>query len=244
MMGAAVLATKSAVRSGAGLVTCHVPHTGYNIIQSTVPEALVSIDESDLMFTGINQLEKYSAVAVGPGINTKTNTKRGLLWLIENVHVPLVIDADGLNILSENKEWLEKLPENTILTPHLKEFDRLTEPHSANYKRFLRLIDLAKKYKLIIVLKGANTCICNSNGTAWFNTTGNPGMAKGGSGDILTGMIVSLLAQGYSPLEASKLAVYIHGLAGDLALKKKGFHALIPTDIIDKLGKAFKKIEN
>jgi hydroxyethylthiazole kinase-like uncharacterized protein yjeF len=243
MMGAAVLATKSAIRSGAGLVTCHVPHLGYNIIQSSVPEALVSIDESDLMYTGINELEKFSAVAIGPGTNTKTNTKRGLLWLIENIKVPLVIDADGLNILSNNKEWLSQLPENTIITPHPKEFDRLTENHITHYQRFLSAVEFSKKYKLIVILKGANTSICNHDGTVWFNTTGNPGMAKGGSGDILTGMIVSLLAQGFSPLSASKVAVFVHGLAGDLALKKIGYHSMTASDIINKLGKAFKKIE-
>lgn len=243
MMGAAVLAAKAAIRSGAGLVTCHVPHLGYDIIQSSVPEALVSIDESDLMFTGISQLEKYSAVAVGPGINTKTNTKRALLWLIENCKVPLIIDADGLNILSENKEWLSKLPENTILTPHPKEFDRLTKNHTTHYHRFFAAKELSEKYKLIVILKGANTCICSPDGMSWFNTTGNPGMAKGGSGDILTGIIVSLLAQGYPPPEASKIAVFVHGLAGDLVLNKRGYHATSPTDIINKLGKALKKIE-
>jgi ADP-dependent NAD(P)H-hydrate dehydratase / NAD(P)H-hydrate epimerase len=243
MMGAAVLATKSAIRSGAGLVTCHVPHLGYQIIQSSVPEALVSIDESDLMFTGINQLEKYSAVAIGPGINTKLNTRRGLNWLIDNCNVPLVIDADALNILSENKDWLARLPENTIITPHPKEFDRLTETHSTHFSRFKHAVEFSKQYKIIVVLKGANTSICSPDGMVWFNSTGNPGMAKGGSGDILTGIIVSLLAQGYLPQEAAKIAVFIHGLAGDMALKNKGYHALTPSDIIEKLGKAFKKIE-
>jgi hydroxyethylthiazole kinase-like uncharacterized protein yjeF len=243
MMGAAVLATKSAIRSGAGLVTCHVPHLGYQIVQSSVPEALVSIDESDLMFTGINQLEKYSAVAIGPGINTKLNTRRGINWLIDNCNVPLVIDADALNILSENKDWLARLPENTIITPHPKEFDRLTETHSTHFSRLKHAIEFSKQYKIIVVLKGANTSICHPDGMVWFNSTGNAGMAKGGSGDILTGIIVSLLAQGYLPQDAAKIAVFIHGLAGDMALKNKGYHALTPSDIIEKLGRAFKKIE-
>ncbi|MBN2485942.1 MAG: NAD(P)H-hydrate dehydratase [Bacteroidales bacterium] len=243
MMGAAVLAAKAAIRSGAGLVTCHVPHSGHTILQSSVPEAIVSIDESDLMFTGVSNLEKYKAVAIGPGINTKTNTRKALLWVIENTRVPLVIDADGLNILSENPNWLSKLPENTIFTPHPKEFDRLTQSHTTHYQRHKSAMEFARKHKLTLVLKGANTCIYTPDGTCWFNTTGNPGMAKGGSGDILTGIIVSLLAMGHSTIDAAKIAVFTHGMAGDLAATKKGQTAMAPSDIIKKLGKAFKKIE-
>lgn len=243
MMGAAVLAVKSAVSGGAGLVTAHIPRLGYGIMQTSVPESLISLDESDLMFTEVNHLEKYSAIAIGPGINTKTNTVRGLKQLLEKTTIPIVIDADALNILSENKEWLEKLPNNTIITPHPGEFDRLTQKHSSHSERVKTQIVFAQNYQLIVVLKGAHTSIVLPTGELWFNTTGNPGMATGGSGDILTGMLCAFIAQGYTTAEASKLAVYVHGLAGDLACKKQGYHALCASDIIKKLGKALKKLE-
>lgn len=243
MMGAAVLACKAAVRSGAGLVTAHVPRLGYEIIQNAIPEVIVSIDESDLMFTGVNNLVNYTAICIGPGINKKTNTSRAVIDLLEEINIPLLIDADGLNILSEHKDWLDKLPEGTILTPHPREFDRLTKRHDSHYARFVTQKEFALKHNVIVVLKGAHTSIATPEGEVWFNTTGNPGMAKGGSGDVLSGIITSLLAQHYSPIDAALIGVYIHGLAGDIALKSQGFHALSPSDIISKLGKAFKKIE-
>lgn len=243
MMGAAVLALRAAVKGGAGLVTAHVPRMGYNIVQTTVPECLVSLDESELMFTDVLSVDSYSAIAVGPAINTKTNTVRGLKALINNCHVPLVIDADALNILSENKDWLKKMPEKTIVTPHPGEFDRLTKKHSTHYERVLTQIDFAKTNRLVVILKGAHTTVALPNGDVWFNKTGNAGMATGGSGDILTGLLCSLLAQGYDVKDAALLAVYAHGLAGDLALKKVGYHALIASDIIDNLGRAFIKLE-
>ncbi len=243
MMGAAVLASQAAMRSGVGLVTTHVPRLGYQIIQNSVPEAIVSIDESDLMFTSVNNLEKYSALCIGPGINKKTNTSRAVIDLLEKDNIPLLIDADGLNILSEHKEWLDKLPVGTILTPHPREFDRLTKVHDSHYARFVTQQEFALKHNVIVVLKGAHTSIATPEGEVWFNTTGNPGMAKGGSGDVLSGIIASLLAQHYTPIDAALIGVYIHGLAGDMALKSQGFHALTPSDIICNLGKAFKKIE-
>jgi NAD(P)H-hydrate epimerase len=243
MMGASVLATRAAVASGAGLVTAHIPRYGYEIIQSSVPESLISLDESDLIFTEVNHLDNYSSIAIGPGLNTKTNTVRALYSLIQRVVVPLVIDADGINILADNPDWLKELPENTILTPHPGEFDRLTQKHNSHFERVLSQIELAKKLKVIIVLKGAHTSICDAEGNVWFNTTGNPSMARGGCGDVLTGIIASLLAQGYEPMNAVKIGVFVHGLAGDYTLKRKGFHASTPSDLITNLGKAFKKIE-
>ena len=243
MMGAAVLASRAAVKSGAGLVTTHIPRLGYEIIQSSVPEALTSIDESDLIFTGINHLNNYTAIAIGPGLNTKVNTVKALKEVITNTKVPLVIDADALNILSKNRELIDILPENSILTPHPKEFDRLTMKHKSNYERFVTQLEFSKKHKLVIALKGAHTCISSPKGDVWFNSTGNPGMATGGSGDVLAGIIVSLLAQGYKAYRSAIAGVYLHGLAGDIALKSEGYNALSPSDIINKLGKAFKKIE-
>ncbi|MBN1116342.1 MAG: NAD(P)H-hydrate dehydratase [Bacteroidales bacterium] len=243
MMGAAVLAVKSAVHSGAGLVTAHIPRLGYEIMQCSVPEALISLDESDIIFTEVNSIEKYQSVAVGPGLNIKSNTSKALFDLIKKLNVPLVIDADAINILSKNLEWLNQLPKNTILTPHPGEFDRLTKKHNSHFERLMTQVELSQKHKLIIVLKGAHTSITDIDGNVWFNTTGNAGMATGGSGDVLTGIIVSLLAQKYPVADAAKIGVFVHGLAGDIAIKKMGYHALSASDIINNLGKAFKKIE-
>ncbi len=244
MMGAATLACSAAVSSGAGLVTAHIPRLGYEIIQCAVPEALISLDESDIIFTEVNNLEKYNALAIGPGLNQKKNTSTAIFQLLENSNIPLVIDADALNIIGENKDWLKLLPKNSILTPHPKEFSRLYKDCKDAYSRLEAQIEFSKKYKVILILKGAYTSISTPEGKVTFNSTGNPGMATGGSGDVLTGIIVSLLAQGYSSESAAKLGVFVHGLAGDLALNKHGYHALTPSRIIESLGKAFKKLES
>lgn len=244
MMGAAVLACKAAINSGSGLVSAHIPRLGYDIIQCSVPETLVSFDESDIIFTEVLHLEKYNAIAVGPGLNKKSNTAKALHNLLKKIKVPLVLDADALNIISENKTWLDIIPDNAILTPHPKEFDRLTQDHKTGYERLLTQIEFSKKYNVIVVLKGAYTSISDTTGNVYFNSTGNPGMATGGTGDVLTGIIVSLLAQGLEPIDATKMAVFVHGLAGDLVLKKAACQGVTPTQIINKLGKAFKKTEN
>lgn len=243
-MGAAVLASKACLRTGAGLVTTHVPKLGYQIIQTAIPEAMVSIDTSDEYFTEIPDLEKYNAIGIGPGIDINIKTQQAFKKLLENIKAPLVIDADGLNILAKNKNWLEKLPGESILTPHPKEFERIFGKSGNSYEQNQLQTELSKKYNIFIILKYAHTCITCPDGISYFNTTGNPGMATAGSGDVLTGMILSLLAQGYSPKNASILGVYLHGLAGDLAMKKTGQEALIASDIIEKIGKAYKKIKS
>ncbi len=243
-MGAAVLASKACLRTGAGLVTTHIPKLGYQIIQTAIPEAMVSIDASDEYFTEIPDLEKYNAIGIGPGININIKTQQALKKLLENIKTPLVIDADGLNILANNKDWLENVPKESILTPHPKEFERIFGKSSNSYEQNHNQVKLSKKYNIYIILKRAHTCITCPDGTSFFNTTGNSGMATAGSGDVLTGMILSLLAQGYSPKNASILGVYLHGLAGDIALKKTGQEALIASDIIKKIGKAYKKIKS
>ena len=239
-MGAAILASKACLRSGTGLLTTHIPRTGYQIIQTAVPEAMVSTDDSDLMFTDINLSSKIDAIGIGPGIGQKVNTQRGLKRLIENLKTPSVFDADALNILSENKEWIDLLPENSILTPHPKEFERLTKINESGYAAMDTAMNFARKHKLIIVLKGAHTIIVDTEGSVWFNTTGNPGMATAGSGDVLTGIILGLLAQSYKAIDAARIGVYIHGLAGDIAAARHGNESLIASDIVDNLGEAFK----
>jgi len=244
-MGAAVLASKGCLRAGTGLLTCHIPNSGYKIIQMTVPEAMCSIDPSDLMFTGFPDLGPYTAIGVGPGLDKKKNTCRALKeLLIASSEKKIVIDADALNILSENKECLDLLPANAILTPHPKEFERLAGESSNSYEQLQKQIDFSAKYKVIVVLKGAHTRICMPDGRVYFNTTGNPGMATAGSGDVLTGIISGLLAQHFSAEDAALTGVFLHGLAGDLAAKETGEYSVVAGDIINYLGKAFLALEN
>ncbi len=244
MMGAAVLAARACLRTGVGLVTGHVPRFGYEILQTSVPEALISIDESDIIFTGAPGLSTYAAVGIGPGLGNKPNTGRALLDLIKTVKIPLVMDADALNILSEHPEWMEWLPENTILTPHPREFERMAGKAGSGYDRLRIQTEFARQKKVIVVLKGAHTSIALPDGSCWFNTTGNPGMATAGSGDVLTGIILSLLGQGYVPRDATMLGVYLHGLAGDLAAEASSEESLIAGDIIESLGSAFQYIKS
>jgi len=242
-MGAAVLASKACLRAGVGLLTTHVPRLGYNILQTTVPEAMASIDQHDFVFTEIPKIEPYSAIGVGPGLDQKQNTRKALCVLIETAKVPLVIDADALNILSVQKEWLDKLPEGSILTPHPGEFKRITGETKNSYQRLETQITFSKQYRCIVVLKGAFTTISLPNGSIYFNSTGNPGMATGGSGDVLTGIILGLLAQGMASEEAALTGVYLHGLAGDIAASELTENAMIAGDIIEAMGKAFKKLQ-
>ena len=238
-MGAAVLASKGCLRAGVGLVTTHVPRLGYSVIQTALPEAMVSIDQHDSMFTQFPDLSPFSAIGIGPGLDKKHNSRKAFCELLETTKVPLVIDADGLNILSENKEWLKKLPENSILTPHPGEFKRLVGESVNSYERIQKQLEFSREHKVVLVLKGAFTTVATPDGKLHFNSTGNPGMATAGSGDTLTGIILGLLAQGISSEKAAVLGVYLHGLAGDLAAQKISENALIAGDITDFLGKAF-----
>jgi NAD(P)H-hydrate epimerase len=239
-MGAAILASRGCLRSGVGLLTTHVPRYGYQIIQTAVPEAMASIDRSDIMITEFPDLDVYSAVGVGPGIGKKSNTVKAIKSLLESVgDKPLVMDADALNILSENRELLNLLPENCILTPHPKEFDRLAGESESHYDRLLKLMSFVKKYKVLVVLKGAYTITALPDGKCFFNTSGNPGMATAGSGDVLTGMILAMLAQGYSLKEAAIAGVYAHGMAGDRAAKEESEAGVTASGIIENIGKSF-----
>ena len=242
-MGAAILAAQAALKTGSGLVTAHLPKSGYSNMQTAAPEVMISIDISDIIFSEVPVLENYSNVGGGCGLGTKKNTQNALKQLIEKESRPLVLDADALNILSENKDWLNKLPENTILTPHPKEFERLTEPVRDHFSRIELQREFARKYNIILVLKGGNTSIALPDGTCYFNITGGPGMATAGSGDVLTGMISSLVGQKYEPGMAAIIGVYLHGLAGSIATKEIGPEAVIATDIINSIGKAYKQIK-
>ncbi|MDT8400985.1 MAG: NAD(P)H-hydrate dehydratase [Bacteroidales bacterium] len=240
--GAAVLASHAALRTGLGLLTAHVPRPIAEVIHAALPEAMVQCDQSDLMVTEIPGPEKYDAIGIGPGLGTKPNTRKGVRDLLEKYKGPIIIDADALNIIATENGLKELIPEDAVLTPHPGEFRRLTGSDGQGYASLLQQQEFSKKYKCVSVLKGAHTSVCLPDGRVWFNSTGNPGMATAGSGDVLTGMILALLAQAYRPSEAAIAAVFIHGLAGDLAAVKNGFESLIASDIIFNIGNSFKKI--
>jgi len=243
-MGASVLGARAALKTGIGLVTCHIPESGYPIIQTAVPEAMAHIDRNESHTTDIETIDHFDAIGIGPGIGTDPDTQRAFHSLLADNSKPMVIDADGINILGLNKEWLNELPNETILTPHLREFERIAEKAEDSFARMQKQTELAIRHKCVVVLKGAYTSIALPDGNVFFNSTGNPGMATAGSGDVLTGMILSLLAQGYSSDNAAVTGVYLHGLAGDIAAAKSCYESIIATDIIENIGNAFIKIRN
>lgn len=240
--GASLFVLKAAHRTGAGLVTCCIPKCNYQIIQSTSPETMLIIDDSEHHISKLPNIANFNSIAVGPGIGFNELTVQMLTELIKTSKIPIVFDADAITIISKNKKLLDFIPENSIFTPHPKEFERLIGKSENNFHRLNLQIKFAKKHKCYIVLKGANTMTVTPKGLCYINSSGNPGMATAGSGDVLTGVISSLLAQNYSPQEACILGVFIHGLAGDFAKKEKGENALIASDIIDFLPYAFKNI--
>ncbi len=237
-IGAAILAAKACLRAGSGLVTTCIPKCGYTAMQTALPEAMTLTDDNNDFITSAPDTAPYSAIAIGPGIGQQPETLNALFTLIERFRHPLVLDADALNLLAHNKSWLNRLPANSIITPHPKEFERLFGPSSNSLERLQLACRQAKEHNIIIVLKGANTAIITPKQDVWFNNTGNPGMATGGSGDVLTGIITGMLSQGYEPLQATIYAVCLHGLAGDLAAQANSQEAMIASDIITHLGKA------
>ncbi|MBX2978897.1 MAG: NAD(P)H-hydrate dehydratase [Flavobacteriales bacterium] len=244
-MGAAVLATRAALRSGVGLVTAQVPADGHVVLQSTCPEAMCSLDRDAYHLTELPSLDPYNAVGMGPGIGQHGDTERVVKNLIQQTSVPIVLDADALNILAGQPTWMAFLPASTLLTPHPKEFDRLFgSPARSGAERLERAIQQAARWNAVVVLKGAFTAICAPDGRVFFNPTGGPGMAKGGSGDVLTGLLTGLLAQGFTCLEAAILGVYVHGLAGDLAAAHKGSDGMTAMDIAESIPEAWKNLRN
>ena len=238
-IGAAQLTTSACLRSGAGLVTAHVPACGLDIMQLSVKEAMCTVDSNTNHIIDLPNLSPFNAIGIGPGIGTEKDTANVLKRLIQDADARLVIDADGLNILSENKTWLSFLPKGTILTPHQKEFERLVGKWDSSAERLKLQTDFSKKYGVVVVLKDAHTSTTTPSGQVFFNSTGNPGMATGGSGDVLTGIILGLLAQGYSPEVAAVMGVFVHGHAGDLLIRDQAPEALIASDLVSNLGKAF-----
>ncbi len=239
-MGAAVLSARAALRSGTGLLTTYIPACGYDIMQTAVPEAMVVIDPKENTLSKAPEVDGYDAVGIGPGIGKSLEAVNSMRELLPSLGRPVVVDADALNILSDNRELLGLLPENSILTPHPAEFERLVGKWNNDFERLEVQRKFSKDYQVIVVLKGAHTSISTPEGKVYFNSTGNPGMATAGSGDVLTGMVTAMLAQRYGPEEAAIIAVYTHGLAGDIAGKKHGQVAMIASDILESLGDAFK----
>ncbi|MBX2915869.1 MAG: NAD(P)H-hydrate dehydratase [Cyclobacteriaceae bacterium] len=241
-MGAAVLAARAALRAGVGLLTVHVPANGNVILQSAVPEAMTTHDIAPDFFSGREVESFYTAVGIGPGLGQAPETIIGFKNLLTTLLQPLVLDADALNLLASNPELQTKIPAGSILTPHPGEFKRLVGEWLDDFDKLKKQQALAANIKSVVVLKGAHTTIALPDGCVYFNSTGNPGMATGGSGDVLTGIITALMAQGYGTAEAAILGVYVHGLAGDLAAREIGETALIAGDLIQYLPAAFKKL--
>jgi hydroxyethylthiazole kinase-like uncharacterized protein yjeF len=241
-MGAAILSSKAVLRAGVGLLTVHIPTCGYAIVQTALPEAMVSVDREERVFANSFDTIKYSTIGVGPGLGQDTKTLEALTKLLKEFKKPVVIDADALNMLAVHPESQSAIPENSLLTPHPKEFERLTGKWSNDFERLVLQRNLAAKLKSVIILKGAYTSIALPDGTTYFNSTGNPGMATGGSGDVLTGILTGLLAQGYSSKDAALIGVYLHGLSGDVAAQEKGMHSLIAMDLVDFLPQAFGRL--
>lgn len=242
-MGAAILTSKATMKSGSGLVSAFIPNCGYSIMQTAVPEVMCHIDQrEEFISSKPENLQEYTTIAVGPGIGTHQETCTLLEVLIKRFQKPMVFDADALNIISENKHLLGLLPPKSILTPHPKEFERLVGKSNNGFERLEKLKDFCKKHKVIVVLKDAYTAICNEEGLTYFNITGNPGMATGGSGDVLTGIVTGLVSQKYEPFYAAIVGCYIHGTAGDIALNSESEESLIAGNIIENIGKAFNNV--
>ena len=242
MAGASILAAKACLKSGIGLLTVHVPIHNHDLLQTTVPEAIVHTDIQERYFAQPMHLHRYSALAIGPGLGQEEDTALAMMEQIQGSSLPIVLDADAINILSTHRNWLSRLPKRCILTPHLGELERLIGKCMDTYERLTKVKELAAYLQSYIIVKGAWTTIVTPEGNYYFNPTGNPGMATGGSGDVLTGILLGLLAQGYSREEACKLGVYIHGLAGDIAAEEKTQMGMTAADIIEALPAAWKKL--
>ena len=203
----------------------------------------IADSEQELVST-LPPLDAFQAVAMGPGAGTDAQTAQVLKVLIQQAKSPLLLDADAINILAENRTWCDFLPPHSILTPHAGEFDRLAGKSSSDVERFHKAVHFAKRFQLVIVLKSAHTSVISPAGSCWFNTTGNPGMATAGSGDALTGMMLGFLVQGFSPINSALAAVYLHGLAGDMAARRKTYRGLIAGDIVEMLPAALRFIQS
>lgn len=241
-IGAVTLATKSALKIGSGLVTAYLPKCGYNILQISVPEAMVEVDE-DKTLTYYNFKTIPTVIGIGPGMGTSEKTVIGFEKFLKENQLPLVIDADAINILAQNKSLLSYLPQNTILTPHPKELERLIGTWENDYEKLDKASKFSKKHNIILVIKGTHTVIIDGE-SIHFNSTGNPALATAGSGDVLTGIITGLIAQGYQPKYAAIFGVYLHGKTADIAVQSTSFETFTATTILDYLAEAILDLFN
>lgn len=241
--GAALLAAKSALRSGAGLLTAHVPGCLATAINVALPEAMLSIDFGDGFVADTPNSAGYTAVAIGPGLGSHPDTEAVLENLLQTASAPLLLDADALNILARNKPWLKMLPPITLLTPHPKEFERLAGSSGNEFQQLQTAVQFAAEYGCVVVLKSAFTTVINPDGQCSFNVNGNAGLAKGGSGDTLTGIILGLLCRGYVAWDAARLGVYIHARAAELAAQTCGLDAILASEVTEKIGEVYKELE-
>lgn len=237
-IGSVVLASKACLKTGCGLVTAFIPKCGYEIVQISIPEVMVSTDDCLRYITNINIENNFQAIGIGMGMGQDLETQKAFYNFLKINTTPLIIDADGINALSQNMQWLNLLPRNTILTPHLKELERLIGKWESNLDKMNRVIQLSNKYNLVIVVKDSPTLVVFQN-EIYENTTGNQALATAGSGDVLSGIITSLLAQSYSPLDAAIMGVFLHGLTADIGAPKSSYQAFIASDIIENIGNAY-----
>lgn len=237
-IGAVTLASRAALSSGAGLVSAYVPKCGYIPLQTSFPEAMVITDTDDEKITAIKFDIEPTVIGLGIGLGTDSKTIKTFEAFIKTNKTPLVIDADGINILAKKKTLLKSLPIQTVLTPHPKELERLIGTWKDDFDKLKKVKAFSKKHNTIIVIKGANT-ITVFKDKLYVNTTGSPGLATAGSGDVLTGIITGLISQGYSPLNATIFGVYLHGKSADIAVEGFGYQSLIASHVIDYLGEAF-----
>lgn len=233
MMGAAVLSAKSCLRSGVGLCYVCSPERCLDIVQIAVPEVVFRFELDDLAV--------YDSIGVGSGLGRGADAVNKVDYILDKATSPLVIDADAINIIAE-KQWQSRIPKGAVLTPHAVEFARLTGCKGSRSEQIAAAQEFAVKYGVVVVLKGAGTAVVNSDGDVDINTTGNSGMATAGSGDVLTGIITGLLAQGYSPFDAARLGVFLHGLAGDIAAAERSEQSLIASDIVERMGNAYRQL--
>ncbi|TXF89708.1 NAD(P)H-hydrate dehydratase [Neolewinella aurantiaca] len=241
-MGAAIIAGRGVLQAGAGLLTYHTARCGYEILQISLPEAMVITDEHEEHIRKIGDLSAYKTIGIGPGIGQAATTATALSDVLRRFDQPMVIDADALNILSNNSQWLELIPAGSILTPHPKEFERLFGESTDDFQRWETQREAARILNAVVLLKTGYTSIATPDGKLYFNHTGNPGMGTGGTGDALTGILTGLLAQGYPSADAARLGVYLHGLAGDIAAEQLGQESLLAEDLVNMLGQAYQRL--
>jgi NAD(P)H-hydrate epimerase len=245
MPGAAILAATAAMRGGIGKLTVHSAGAVTRMLPTVLPEAILHADEHEQVVSRLDWETlptSINAVAIGPGLGTANATVNAIKDVLDSYKAPLIIDADALNMLADNKTWLAFLPPYSILTPHIGEFERLAGTAKDHFERMTMAKNFAERYQVILILKGHHTLISLPDGMQFFNTTGNSGMATAGSGDTLTGLLLALLAQQYSPVETALLGVYLHGLAGDLYIRDNAPQSLIASDLPKMFGQAFNEL--